>query len=789
MSRPGRRSPGRYSQGVARPPSFSPALVAVLATLTATLALLIGTGSPASALLPVADGESSSPTAWVLRAKAAVRKPAANAPALRVTIETLSPSYIPKSGPIRVTGSVTNNDDSTWSNVNVYPFASAKPMTTATELVEATQADPSLPVGDRVTTVGYYDTIDELAPGDTERFSLTVPRSALVTAFDAPISEPGVYWFGVHALGESDEGRDTNADGRARTFMPLVPPGNDRSIDTALVIPLRRDVSFAEDGTLEGVAGWARSLDLEGTLRSLVDFGAAAGSRPITWLLDPALPDAVRQLVAGNPARSLGPTVSDGATEGEDPSESPTITADPESSPSAADGDGQDEPATDPALAGAVEAGSAWLDRLHEALDGNEILALPYGDLDVGAAAEHDADLIDTARSRSGITLEPWGLRMSPAVGSPSGYLDRLAIQAIDPDTTVLVTDRMFGDDPPGVANTAGRKLVVTSSGAQDGGPGPGQRLSTLSMRQRILSEAALRLLNPGGKPLVALLPAGWTPRDSSGFFEGLDVDWVHLTDVSTATERTPTAFDLADIHYPRRQAARELDAANFIAVDALVRAGEALQNVLTENDRIASTVTDQALNAASYASRSNPDATRVRTDRSRAWIETELGRIEISAPPGVTLSGSSGKFATTITNGLDQPVTVRIEAQREGDLDIRGPATVEVDANSRATVLLRASTDTPGVHNVTLVLTDCPELADDPTKCDPETVTPLGASDELPIRSAQVSKVIWLIIGTGAGLLFGAILVRLVRRVRRTRHEAEAEPDPDAAPTEELTR
>jgi hypothetical protein len=32
------------------------------------------------------------------------------------------------------------------------------------------------------------------------------------------------------------------------------------------------------------------------------------------------------------------------------------------------------------------------------------------------------------------------------------------------------------------------------------------------------------------------------------------------------------------------------------------------------------------------------------------------------------------------------------------------------------------------------------------------------------------VSQVIWLILGTGVALLFGAIVVRLVRRVRRAR-------------------
>ena len=61
------------------------------------------------------------------------------------------------------------------------------------------------------------------------------------------------------------------------------------------------------------------------------------------------------------------------------------------------------------------------------------------------------------------------------------------------------------------------------------------------------------------------------------------------------------------------------------------------------------------------------------------------------------------------------------------------------------------------GVHNVTLVLTN---LAG----------RPLGSSDTFPIRSEPVSRVIWVILGTGVALLFGAIVVRLVRRVTRSR-------------------
>ena len=71
--------------------------------------------------------------------------------------------------------------------------------------------------------------------------------------------------------------------------------------------------------------------------------------------------------------------------------------------------------------------------------------------------------------------------------------------------------------------------------------------------------------------------------------------------------------------------------------------------------------------------------------------------------------------------------------------------------------MLLDASTDQLGVSNVQLIVTS-------------EAGVPLGSTDELPIRSGQVSQVIWVILAAGVALLFGAIFVRLVARFRRAR-------------------
>ncbi len=57
-------------------------------------------------------------------------------------------------------------------------------------------------------------------------------------------------------------------------------------------------------------------------------------------------------------------------------------------------------------------------------LQAQQLLTLPYGDLDLAGAADHDPALIELAGTQVSTTLDGWGLTGSPVVGSPSGYLD-----------------------------------------------------------------------------------------------------------------------------------------------------------------------------------------------------------------------------------------------------------------------------------------------------------------------------------------------------------------------------
>src|SRR5690606_1489087 len=158
-------------------------------------------------------------------------------------------------------------------------------------------------------------------------------------------------------------------------------------------------------------------------------FGAASGAAPVTWLLDPAVPDAVRRLARGNPAREVVPV-----TVPEDPS--PSGSASP---------DGEEEAEEDPALETPVaRAARSWLVQAQRELGTGTVAALPYGDPDLTAAADTLPSLYRSAREQVATELEAWQLETVPVAGAPDGFLDAEAIESVDDGAALLLGDRMF---------------------------------------------------------------------------------------------------------------------------------------------------------------------------------------------------------------------------------------------------------------------------------------------------------------------------------------------------------
>ncbi len=694
-------------------------------------------------------GVAAVPTTAHAKAPAA----AADAEPLRVQISSLNPSYVPTRGAVTLTGTVTNHTARPWRAIRVYAFMGDTPMRSATELDAAMETPVDAVVGGRILVPDTYDELGRLAPGESKDYTVRVPRSQM------PATDPGVYWFGAHALGpDSDAGPDTFADGRARTFLPLVPARTPGTLRTSVVIPIRRPIRHLPDGRLRNTARWAADLEVDGRLRSLVELGAAAGSNPVTWLVDPAVPDAVAHLVAGNPPRVLADTLPpiDGPTEGneaEDPADpsSPAATGEDDGSPDPEDPDEQ-EPPDNPAVA----PGAAWLDRFEDAVRGDEVLAVPYGDLDVAAAASEAPNFYELAVNRVGTVMDRLGILTKPAVAGWNGYLPPAAFEMLLGGEQVILSDTALPDDQPLTSGLVDENQVrFAASDVVQGGPGPDDPLSEIALRQRLLAEAAVRLLYHDRTPLLVVLPDNWQADNPTSFWSGLDPDWLELTGIEDLGPAREVAAD--DLAYPVEQELTQLDPENFQAARELMIAGRILDNVLPRNDLVASQTVDEALTSVSYAERIRAPAARSDTLAGVAWIERRLQRIRVRAPRGVTLSSSTGSFPTLVSNRLDHPVRVMLEAESLGDVTVESSTPIELAARSRQTVLLSAAADSPGVHYVRIRVTD-------------ENGNPLGTARRVAIRSAEVSQVIWLILGVGVGLLFVAIAVRVVRRVRSER-------------------
>ena len=686
----------------------------------------------------------------------AVAAPADDAEPLLVHIDTISP-VLPRNGNVEITGTVTNTSDDTFTRVNVHAFASQAPILDSISLAASALLAPTEFVGLRVTVPGTFDTIDQILPGETATFSDSVP----VELLGVP-DEEGVYWIGVHALGDSPDGRDDIADGRARTFIPALPRGN-AAQEASVILSLRSRVWFDSRGRVAGTDRWERRLAEGGSLDGALDMAESAGATPYSWLVDPAVLIALDRLAAGNPPRSLAPdptvpgqeptteTPTDGASE--TPPETLTPTApEPTEAPS-------DEEA---ALAAAA---SAWLARFKTLVGTTPVLTLPFGDIDVSAAVRNDRTRLDQAIARSAEVMTGLAVPSQPVVAPEGDVLSPEAIAATAPDTVILLGDNAFVNpptSPTSVVRLLGHKVIVTSTGAEAGGPGPTAANDPLALRQRLLSEAALRLAGDDEAPLVVTLPAVWRGEDAASFFNGLEQPWLDVVRVGDVAARSASGVPASSLAYTEADREAELAPATFAAATRATDAAALLEQVLTRQTRVEASVREEVLVTLSEQHRPQPHLALKAATRTEQALRDELAKITIEVPKAVTLSSDSGPLGATLVNGLDQPVTVQVRTSTDGELTLQGDSERELGPLARSVLRYRATTDQPGVHNVRLTVTSADGV-------------PLGSSGELPIRAARVSALIWIAMAAGALVLFGMIGYRLPGQIRARRAELAA--------------
>jgi hypothetical protein len=691
---------------------------------------------------------------------------------LQVVIERLNPSTVPERGRVTVAGTVRNRSTVDWSQLKVYLLTSYDPLTSQADLADAAASGPLTEIGPRITDPDLYTAVPDLAPGESTSFRLSVPRDRLNIS-----GEAGVYWLGVHVLGTAEGARIDGADGRARTFLPLVPPRTPAT-RLALAVQLRNHTVRAPDGSLGGLSGWQAALSRDGRLGRLVRLGATAGGFPLTWLVDPAVLDAARSVAHDNPPLTLDAAPPD---EGGAPADDPggDTGADSGNGTGSASESPEPDPAVDPddtPVGPEARTAAGWLTTFTQAVGTGTVLALPYGDLDVDAAVRlGQPELAGKALAISGDLLTQLGLPWTGVLAPIDGLVSPTALPSVGSDVPVLVTREAVADAAtPAVARSRpgsvlerfdGGRILVTPSTHAVWGPGPGARRTALSVRQRLLADAALHAMSPrADEPLVRMLPVAWDPGTGwrgARFFRGLDQPWlsgVNLADTVEGATPEGQLNPVLDLDYPETQADKELSYGPIATASRLTQRGTELERMLTDNTVVDDELARQALLTTSVWSRRRPVLATARARAALELVDGWLGSVTVRGPSFVTMSSETGTFLMTLVNGLDQPVTVGLRATvPDGVLDLTTSDPIELPPRGRGPVEVDATASGIGVHQVTL----------QPVSSDGDAV---GQVATLSIRSSRVGMILWVVMGVGSALLFLMIAYRIVQRVRQRR-------------------
>jgi Family of unknown function (DUF6049) len=259
--------------------------------------------------------------------------------------------------------------------------------------------------------------------------------------------------------------------------------------------------------------------------------------------------------------------------------------------------------------------------------------------------------------------------------------------------------------------------------------------------------------------------PAYWDPGGGwarAQFFGGLAQPWLQMVDLpsvaATASSSQAVGPGAGDerLVYPPAARAAQVPPANLRASARLTRVGGILARVLTENDTVDDVLARVALLGSSVTARADPARALRETATTTAYVRAQMAHVHIVGPPFVMMSGESGPIQVTLVNDLQQTVTVGLAMSTPGsDLRIARLAPITLGPGRRTSIRLEASSDDIGVHAVTLRVVDA-------------AGEPLGSQTRFSVRTSHVSTVIWVIMGIGGALLLVAVVVRLLRRIRR---------------------
>lgn len=655
---------------------------------------------------------------------------------LEVTIDAVRPARLTPGKPFTLSGSVTNVGRTHWRDAQVYLEIVAEPATSKAGLDAF--ASPDTVYGTRIVAIGLFDQIGSVRPGATVDYRLDVPFSRLPIA-----GTPGVYDVGVDVLAQNRAGRDTNADARVTTVVPLLPPASSVPAGPTSVVtllPLTAAVARLSNGNFLNDT-LTRQLAEGGRLRNVLDFAAAAPRNTVQVVLDPALRDAVATMANGYVVQTVAQARSGHR--------------------------GQRG-------RGRVEA-AAWEQELAAVDRRQQLSLLPWGAPDISAlAASGMPGVVQSAVTASSTYAENESLD-APVVGwQPGGVSTRrgLSVQKQSGTSVQVVAERSLqrlqagaSGYPPTVVSLHSQRgpLTVVVTQGDVGGMRLTASMPPLQLRQHLMAEATVRWLlgDPQADSAVVTLPVSWDPGSAAGtvsFSPAYRSPAVQPTTAGVVAERRPTPY-VGPVGTPTQPLSFPTAVSN--AIVRLRDNGRIVTGVLRNSARATQRLDEQLGVAGSAAWRGQPRRATAMIRLQATALRRQIDKVTVTGPTFVALSSESGRFPLTVTNGLRVPISVRVEVKPMNPaLQVDSIDNLQLAAGQRRDVQVVSRARGSGLTQVRVRLST------------PDS-RPFGAPWMFNVRATQFGVVIWIAMGVGAAVLFGAAALRIYRRIRESRRAA----------------
>lgn len=676
----------------------------------------------------------------------------AAAKGVEVSIDSMTPAAPDESDTITVSGSVTNESPKPVDDARV-----------ALRLGNSIQSRSGIDTASRNTPFSYADgkevggkrgsaKLKRLPAGSTRDFTLSVP------AEDLRLDRDGVYQLGVTLSGGTPDRPGRRVLGIERTFLPWQPEAAKKKTQLSYLWPLissshltaqtdsdDRQTPVFRDESL------AAELKPGGRLHQLVALGK---DRPVTWVIDPDLLASVTAMTE----------------------------------------DYKVEGPKDRTRAGKNQAvAKQWLKDVQEAVEEEEVVALPFADPDLASLA-HRGKNVSGALGH----LKPATDLASRTVGNVLGIKPRTdfawpAEGAVD--TSVIDVATSAGAHNVITRSDSMREstsLPYTPSAARPIGSGntavvSDARLSTLfrgdmtraeestlAVQQFLAQTLMVTMQNPGKQRSIVVAPQRVpTSTEAQAMARAIDnledERWSQPLALSDAAKAKPDPKATTQVPgpgaYPRSLRREELPTPAFETIQRTQSALDGFQVILSQPERVVTPFGNAMMREMSTSWRGRAREAEAFRGSVEGYLSGLSRGVQLIQKSTQTLSGRSATIPVTVQNNLVQGVEglkLVLTSSQPNRLDVGDPQPVKIEGGHSQSVKFATTANANGPVQVKAQLYK-------------EDGTPYGAPMTFKVTATSITSTVMLVIAGGVLLLVLAGIRMYTQRKRAAESDRAA--------------